>query len=263
MNAPVDREIVLVRSQIPDDFRLDTLEAWIPAKMPKFEHAFRSLRLEWCLRQNIPQDRSVLQHEILQTFEEIAHSFDGMVESPGTDILATIQIFKGTTSEQALAVRPLGAWITGDQAMMGGHIPVPVIAVEWHIAKRVDGVRKGQEWMAGLRRGTLFQAIVPKNLTEFEAVVKILKENRKALDVQNEIHGLEKHCTDKSWNFSVICPADPDKKGSVRYCAVCSKPAKSTCSQCGIMSYCGRDCQRVHWRVHKKTCVSKVSPNSS
>eukprot|EP00957_Ditylum_brightwellii_P177786 13542780-Ditylum_brightwellii.AAC.1 len=51
--------------------------------------------------------------------------------------------------------------------------------------------------MAGFREDTLFQPIDPKDLAEFEHIVAILSENYKALDVQNEIGLLEKHCTDK------------------------------------------------------------------
>lgn len=29
------------------------------------------------------------------------------------------------------------------------------------------------------------------------------------------------------------------------------------CSACGIASYCGKDCQVLHWRVHKKYCFKK------
>eukprot|EP00957_Ditylum_brightwellii_P052858 4007540-Ditylum_brightwellii.AAC.1 len=57
--------------------------------------------------------------------------------------------------------------------------------------------------MAGFRKGTWFQAIEPKDLAEFEHIVAILRENYKALDVQNEIGSLEKHCTDKGWKLSV------------------------------------------------------------
>eukprot|EP00978_Attheya_sp_CCMP212_P034066 scaffold140852_cov48-Attheya_sp.AAC.1 len=235
MNAPIKREeLMMVEPQIPLNFRLHTIEEWIPAYMPKFEDSFKILRGEWCIRQNIPQDRSVLHHEVLQTFENIAYTFDYMVENPGKDMLATIQIFKGTESEQALAVRPLGASIMRHHQMGGIKFATPVILVEWHLTKKVDGgIRKAQQFAAGLRKGTQFQPIVPENLEEFELVVELLKENRKALHVKNETLLLEKHCTDKSWKFSVICPADPNRKGFVRYCPVCQKRATNNCSRCG------------------------------
>merc|ERR1719491_1354315 len=123
INAPADRDRVIAQPQLPIQFRLDTLEEWIPVRMPYFEPMFKALRVEWCLRQEIPQDKSILHHEILQTFENIAHTFDGMVHSPGMDILSTIDIFKGTDSEQALVVRPLGSWINGYQNALGVRIP--------------------------------------------------------------------------------------------------------------------------------------------
>ncbi len=39
-------------------------------------------------------------------------------------------------------------------------------------------------------------------------------------------------------------------------CAACGKPGKtlSVCGACRNMRYCGRECQRKHWPVHKKSC---------
>eukprot|EP00978_Attheya_sp_CCMP212_P036821 scaffold169777_cov53-Attheya_sp.AAC.1 len=233
MNAPIKRELMMVEPQIPLNFRLDTMEEWIPAHMPKFEQSFSMLRREWFIRQTTAQDRSVLHHKLLQTFESIAKVFDYMVENPGKDIFTSIQIFEGTESGLALAVRPLGAWIMGHHQMGGIKVPTPVIAVEWLFAKKVDGIKKAQEFAAGLKKGTQWHPIEPETLEEFELVVELLKENRKALDVKNETLLLEKHCTDKSWKFSVICPADPNRKGFVRYCPVCQKRATNNCSRCG------------------------------
>lgn len=38
-------------------------------------------------------------------------------------------------------------------------------------------------------------------------------------------------------------------------CAKCGKDgAEKKCSQCQAVAYCGRDCQREHWKAHKKQC---------
>lgn len=85
----------------------------------------------------------------------------------------------------------------------------------------VAGIRGVQEFMGGMKRGTLFQAIKPKNLEGFELLVELLRENRRGLDAQQNTSTqlLENHCTSKS---SVICPADPNRKGGcIKYCQLC------------------------------------------
>lgn len=37
-------------------------------------------------------------------------------------------------------------------------------------------------------------------------------------------------------------------------CASCGKKATHACSLCHAVKYCSQDCQRAHWKVHKKTC---------
>lgn len=48
---------------------------------------------------------------------------------------------------------------------------------------------------------------------------------------------------------------------SISYCSTCGeeKPAKK-CSKCKTVQYCDRECQRLHWFVHKKACNRE--PNS-
>ncbi len=38
-------------------------------------------------------------------------------------------------------------------------------------------------------------------------------------------------------------------------CVTCSQPkAIKKCSKCKAVQYCDRECQRLHWFVHKKEC---------
>ena len=37
-------------------------------------------------------------------------------------------------------------------------------------------------------------------------------------------------------------------------CALCDKSASLKCSKCLIVSYCTQECQKNHWKTHKKTC---------
>ncbi len=41
----------------------------------------------------------------------------------------------------------------------------------------------------------------------------------------------------------------------VRNCDQCGKAnAKSQCSRCKKAYYCGKECQKLAWKDHKKTC---------
>ena len=41
---------------------------------------------------------------------------------------------------------------------------------------------------------------------------------------------------------------------AVDHCVVCGEISKSRCSQCGLPTYCSRDCQKLHWKFHKNCC---------
>ncbi|XP_023934769.1 ankyrin repeat and MYND domain-containing protein 2 [Bicyclus anynana] len=52
---------------------------------------------------------------------------------------------------------------------------------------------------------------------------------------------------------------------AIPYCSTCGeeKPAKK-CSKCKSVQYCDRECQRLHWFVHKKACNRESSvPNNT
>ncbi|KAG8285788.1 Ankyrin repeat and MYND domain-containing protein 2 [Homalodisca vitripennis] len=52
----------------------------------------------------------------------------------------------------------------------------------------------------------------------------------------------------------VICPRLFPEGESVE-CATCGQePAIKKCSKCRATQYCDRECQRLHWFVHKKEC---------
>ena len=38
-------------------------------------------------------------------------------------------------------------------------------------------------------------------------------------------------------------------------CGFCGVPAETKCSRCKSIRYCGRECQKKHWKTHKKTCT--------
>jgi hypothetical protein len=43
------------------------------------------------------------------------------------------------------------------------------------------------------------------------------------------------------------------------FCARCEQGGKEKkmkyCSRCGVYPYCSRECQKVHWKEHKKVCT--------
>lgn len=42
---------------------------------------------------------------------------------------------------------------------------------------------------------------------------------------------------------------------NAQICATCSEEkATKKCSKCKMVQYCDRECQRLHWFIHKKTC---------
>lgn len=46
-------------------------------------------------------------------------------------------------------------------------------------------------------------------------------------------------------------------------CITCSEPkAIKKCSKCKVVQYCDRECQRVHWFMHKKECSRSSTSNS-
>ena len=36
-------------------------------------------------------------------------------------------------------------------------------------------------------------------------------------------------------------------------------PPLRKCTQCEVAYYCGKDCQRAHWKVHKPACIAAVA----
>ena len=45
-------------------------------------------------------------------------------------------------------------------------------------------------------------------------------------------------------------------------CGLCSKEARKSCAKCRLMVYCGKECQRQHWKTHKKTCGQLLKTSS-
>jgi hypothetical protein len=48
------------------------------------------------------------------------------------------------------------------------------------------------------------------------------------------------------------------KKLTYKSCYVCSDLGKHYCAQCKKAFYCSKDCQILHWKIHKKECKIKT-----
>jgi hypothetical protein len=70
-----------------------------------------------------------------------------------------------------------------------------------------------------------------------------------------------------------VSPTPPSPAVVLDHCVVCGEISKSRCSQCGFMTYCSKDCQKLHWtKYHKNHCkvikekygsLVPVTPNSN
>ncbi|KAF9262697.1 hypothetical protein L218DRAFT_929193 [Marasmius fiardii PR-910] len=68
--------------------------------------------------------------------------------------------------------------------------------------------------------------------------------------------------TEKDFMLSFLLPLGPlsqldiGRLANYSGCAVCGRKTVSKCSGCLSAEYCGRDCQKAHWKEHKPMCVS-------
>jgi len=55
-----------------------------------------------------------------------------------------------------------------------------------------------------------------------------------------------------------------DSFGGERACGTCAENnATKKCAKCKAIQYCDRECQRIHWFVHKKECNRDVGNNGT
>nr|XP_012561616.1 uncharacterized protein LOC105846952 [Hydra vulgaris] len=44
-------------------------------------------------------------------------------------------------------------------------------------------------------------------------------------------------------------------------CSLCKKDADNQCSRCHLVTYCSKNCQKMHWKKHKKECRPYTEPS--
>ena len=60
--------------------------------------------------------------------------------------------------------------------------------------------------------------------------------------------------TDNRIGFVCLFPPIRDTENKTLICALCAKQSSNFCAQCKLVSYCSKDCQSAHWKVHKIHC---------
>ena len=58
---------------------------------------------------------------------------------------------------------------------------------------------------------------------------------------------------------SALWEAQPEEEKSTKdkICVACQmNDAVKVCSRCHCTRYCSRDCQKTHWKCHKKYCMA-------
>ncbi|KAG7091274.1 hypothetical protein E1B28_010323 [Marasmius oreades] len=94
---------------------------------------------------------------------------------------------------------------------------------------------------------------------EQNLLLSILQVNSKRLSA-DYVPDLRK--TEKRFMVSFFLPIGPlsqldiGKLANCSGCIVCGNKTISKCSGCLSVEYCGRDCQKLHWKEHKPMCVS-------
>ncbi|KAF9461154.1 hypothetical protein BDZ94DRAFT_1264418 [Collybia nuda] len=105
------------------------------------------------------------------------------------------------------------------------------------------------------------ESIVSISTTELErkTMLKLFVLNGKRLSSE---YKPRRNAKEDSHRLSFLLPLGPlnmrdlGKLNNLPGCEICGKRVTSRCTQCLTVSYCGTECQREDWKVHKQRCRS-------
>ncbi|KAF7290760.1 MYND-type domain-containing protein [Mycena indigotica] len=133
----------------------------------------------------------------------------------------------------------------------------PIIVLLYRHDVRSTVSQEAIAWLRDNRDEGRSMATVTATLKEQELLLRLLKQNSRRIAKKYQPKRLS---TESAFTCSFILPVGPlTAKDTAKYsanngCTICGEPAKSKCSRCGVVRYCGSVCQRDDWKAHKALC---------
>jgi Ankyrin repeats (3 copies)/MYND finger len=127
----------------------------------------------------------------------------------------------------------------------------------------------GLEWLVATFQWQILARLADKAFKVYMPHICIIYEIRLLIGLRREsirarkpflLHHLGKSEIQTSTCAKIAAMANEENAGVPLCCSVCQKEGDSSeikqCSVCGTTRYCGVDCQKSDWSIHKKTCTT-------
>ncbi|KAF7305409.1 MYND-type domain-containing protein [Mycena chlorophos] len=185
--------------------------------------------------------------DLRQTMMSIANTCDNMVS--GGKIAPMVVQDEADTA--GILMRVL------DVRMFDKATPILVLIYRHDGASTGGPSPQSIEWLQdNFQPGKLMMKITA-TLKEQEMLLRVLKQNSKRIAKKYKPKRLS---NESGFTLSFLLPIGPlpasdlAKLNTNNGCTVCGDPAKSKCARCGVMRYCGAECQKDDWKIHKPLC---------